>query len=439
MARSRQDEGARADFNKLSQKEREKQNKIMSGQKLKGSHNIPEEAFAGFRADQAALAKEQAKVKKKAKPRAASGPTPAAPRVKVEPKRAVAKESFKETITKDESKKESKPEGLSDSFKRAIAQLAPSALGMLAGATIGGEEGAVEGYDRGRQFRQDMNELDQQTAQMDVADQNAETQRMFAENQRVASQRDKSKQRLSTNWVDASNNPVLEKDGVPVDQEGNPIPTENLRRYTAPVTPLDQARINQLNASTRSRDIGAVNKDTLTPGELKADQAFASDYQKWSTGGFSNVQANISKLADVLQRIENPNTELGSVILPEFVRARINRPSVTAEQDVGNVVFQSLKEILGGQFTEKEGQKLVQQSYDPRLSDKENSAKLRATIKKLEDMAVAKQSSANYFAEKGTLKGFRGVSSNQLQSEQGRNTSADRAERIGSSIFTRGK
>ena len=77
-------------------------------------------------------------------------------------------------------------------------------------------------------------------------------------------------------------------------------------------------------------------------------------------------------------------------------------------------MFQSLKEILGGQFTEKEGQKLVQQTYDPRLSDEDNRAKVQASYDKLTALAEAKQKAVKYFSENGTLKGFQGSDSNTI-------------------------
>lgn len=166
-------------------------------------------------------------------------------------------------------------------------------------------------------------------------------------------------------------------------------------------------KMKELEQTRRSRGID------LTPGEKEVDKKFAKDYASWTTGGFSNVQGNLEKLDGALARI-NESDEVGSTILPEMIRARTNPDSVTVEQDVGNVVFQSLKEILGGQFTEKEGQKLVQQSYDPRLSDKENAKKVKDSLTKLRNMAKAKQEAVDYYSANGTLRGFKGNQSMTL-------------------------
>lgn len=166
-------------------------------------------------------------------------------------------------------------------------------------------------------------------------------------------------------------------------------------------------KMKELEETRRARGVN------LTPGEKEVDKKFAKEYASWSTGGFSNVQGNLEKLEGALNKI-NEDGEVGSVFLPEMIRARTNPESVTVEQDVGNVVFQSLKEILGGQFTEKEGQKLVQQSYDPRLSDKENAKKVKDSLTKLRNMAKAKQEAVDYYSANGTLKGFQGNKSMTL-------------------------
>lgn len=152
---------------------------------------------------------------------------------------------------------------------------------------------------------------------------------------------------------------------------------------------------------------------SLTEGQKAADKSFGKDYQQWVSGGFSNVQGNLEKLQSVYDRIGEKD-ELGKTILPEMIRARTNPESVEVEQNIGNVVFQSLKEILGGQFTEKEGQRLVQQSYDSRLSDEANQKKVQSSLKTLRNMAEAKQKAAEYFAENGTLKGFPGYKANNM-------------------------
>ena len=135
---------------------------------------------------------------------------------------------------------------------------------------------------------------------------------------------------------------------------------------------------------------------------------FADDYQDWVQGGFSSVQSNLDKMQGALAELDGED-EMGKAWLPDAVRARTNPKAVALEQKVASVIFQSLKTILGGSFSKEEGDKLVAQSYDSRLSDKENSDKVRASVESLRRMAEAKQAAVAYFGENGTLKGFRGA------------------------------
>jgi len=176
---------------------------------------------------------------------------------------------------------------------------------------------------------------------------------------------------------------------------------------------LAQFKQNQ-KAQAAPTPQGGPDLTNLTKGQVASDKEFGKDYQKWVSGGFANVESNLAKLQRVKARLSEGD-QLGSVLLPEFVRARTAPETVAVEQEIGSVVFQSLKEILGGQFTEKEGQRLVQQSYDPRLEDKDNIKKLEGAIKKLERMAQAKQKAADYFNTHGSLKGFGGTKDTTLE------------------------
>ena len=73
---------------------------------------------------------------------------------------------------------------------------------------------------------------------------------------------------------------------------------------------------------------------------------------------------------------------------------------------VNNVVQQSLKTILGGQFSEKEADRLIASYYNPALPEKFNQkrlAELRTQLKEKTDYLDARN---KYFIENGTLNGF---------------------------------
>jgi hypothetical protein len=69
-----------------------------------------------------------------------------------------------------------------------------------------------------------------------------------------------------------------------------------------------------------------------------------------------------------------------------------------------------MKEILGAQFTEKEGVQLIKRSYDEGLSEEQNLARLNAMIMQLEAAANAKEQMIDHFVKKGTLAGMERIS-----------------------------
>lgn len=151
-----------------------------------------------------------------------------------------------------------------------------------------------------------------------------------------------------------------------------------------------------------------LGKETVAT--KKVDQAFATDYVKWTQGGFSNVQTNLQKLEDVISSLDTRDDLTGPIIgsAGKAVRDFVNPESSAVEETVNSVIMQSLKQILGGQFSEKEGQKLIEASYNVRLDEKKNAKKLRYTLNQLKKQVAAKQAAGEYYEKWGTLRGYKG-------------------------------
>ena len=74
--------------------------------------------------------------------------------------------------------------------------------------------------------------------------------------------------------------------------------------------------------------------------------------------------------------------------------------------DVRDIVFQSLKEKLGAQFTEKEGDRLVAAAYDPSLSEEINAKRLRRLLAVVKTMKTSKDGMMDIYRQTGTLKDY---------------------------------
>lgn len=180
----------------------------------------------------------------------------------------------------------------------------------------------------------------------------------------------------------------------------------------AELSPLEQAllqaRIDDLNAK-KEKD---KNKD-LSPGQKAADVSFGKEYQDWNAqGGYANVDKQLGALEGVKEALKNNPNLTGPRIgaTPEWIRSVSNPESIAVQQAANQAVQATLRQTLGAQFTEKEGVRVMNNSYDPRLSPEENIKKIDATIKQLKSMAIEKENASQYFENNsGSLNGYRPV------------------------------
>lgn len=183
-----------------------------------------------------------------------------------------------------------------------------------------------------------------------------------------------------------------------------------------------QARL-EAQAAARGRE--------RTPGQKALDVKFGKDYADFiSQGGAADVRKNLSQLRGAADALESGKENLTGPALGRLsVENRTLLPggarSSEVQQDVEDVVQRNLRLVLGAQFTEKEGDRLIARAYDPRLPEKTNARRLRRLILQIEDAAEAKEAAIEYFEENGTLDGFKGklyasVDDFKLEGDEGR-------------------
>ncbi|MBL4680856.1 MAG: hypothetical protein JKY88_09055 [Pseudomonadales bacterium] len=165
-----------------------------------------------------------------------------------------------------------------------------------------------------------------------------------------------------------------------------------------------------IRASTKKGPLVQIGGN-LSKGEGKADEKFGDEYQKWITGGFADVQKSISQLEDVSKALGEPDANLTGPTIgrtPDLLLERINPQSIATREAIEEIVQRNLRLILGAQFTEKEGTRLIKRAYNPNLSETENKKRVDRLLMQIKTAAEAKQASVDYFAKHGTLKGWAG-------------------------------
>lgn len=146
----------------------------------------------------------------------------------------------------------------------------------------------------------------------------------------------------------------------------------------------------------------------LSKGEEASDRAFAKDYNDWGIRGRGSFDKNMARLKASLAKLQDePPASLSGRFagrMPDIMRSQ---ESLVIEQDVRASAMGALRATLGSQFTEKEGERIMNASYDPTLEPEENVKKILLAIKELETNALNMASRSGYFEANGTLKGFK--------------------------------
>jgi hypothetical protein len=165
----------------------------------------------------------------------------------------------------------------------------------------------------------------------------------------------------------------------------------------------------QAGLTTKQRE-AALN---LTPGQKKADETYAADFNAWIVNGeYANVVQDLKTLNSVIKTLRSGKTLSGNVVgrLPDFLQKALYGDDPKAIKDaIDQLTVSSLRTILGSQFTEKEGARIQAQSYDITSGEETNVGKIEKSIDELLGRAMAKQAAAQYFSENGTLAGYTGV------------------------------
>jgi len=151
--------------------------------------------------------------------------------------------------------------------------------------------------------------------------------------------------------------------------------------------------------------------DTLSPGQKAVDDAFAKDYTEFVTTGLQGSQvADSIKIDDAVKSLRSGSIKTGPMfgLQPESALAITNPDLANLKENVDSVVQKNLKVILGGAFTQQEGEALVKRAFNPSLSSGVNAYRLELLKKQIAAGLEAKQSAIKYYEEKGTLAGFKG-------------------------------
>ena len=156
----------------------------------------------------------------------------------------------------------------------------------------------------------------------------------------------------------------------------------------------------------------------LTESQKMVDRQFGKEYADFVlAGGYADVQKQLGQLRGVIGEL----TGTGTAEKPQGVNASglsgilwkgardVIAPKGAAIQDsVEEVVQRNLRNVLGAQFTEREGTRLIERAYNPRQPEAENIKRLTRLVNQIDEAAKSKAEAGAYYEKNGTLVGFKG-------------------------------
>ncbi len=140
-------------------------------------------------------------------------------------------------------------------------------------------------------------------------------------------------------------------------------------------------------------------------GMKALDKEFAKDYNEWTSGGKKTAASEIEKLNDVAKSLREGAVTTGG-LTGMFPDRMTSNSILKARADVESTVMNSLKAIMGTAFTEKEGARVIKNTWNEADSTENNLARLERTIEDLKNRAMDTDKKATFYGEKGTLSGF---------------------------------
>jgi hypothetical protein len=182
------------------------------------------------------------------------------------------------------------------------------------------------------------------------------------------------------------------------------------RRFSE-LNPQEAKQVNNILEGSKVKVASAGAAKSVAP--RKIDEKFADQFIDWTVGGgFSDVQKSLTQLGSAAQTLEaSPEgTITGKLIgkTPSALLDLVNPKAVATKEAVEEVVQRNLRLILGAQFTEKEGERLIARAYNPALGQKENARRIRLLQEQISDAAQAKQDAVEYYNRNGTISGWQG-------------------------------
>lgn len=165
----------------------------------------------------------------------------------------------------------------------------------------------------------------------------------------------------------------------------------------------------------------AKQKFEGSPAQKKLDEAFGTALGKLRASGALAPQAlekNEKQIQDVIKQLEAivagkskqslSGIDVGLASQARGVMAITHPDALQALERVEEVVQRNLRIILGAQFTQKEGDRLISRAYNPWMNEESNLVRLRSLAESMAAQIKEKLRAVKHFEETGSLRLYKG-------------------------------
>ncbi|MEW8027736.1 MAG: hypothetical protein AB2776_18805 [Candidatus Thiodiazotropha endolucinida] len=201
---------------------------------------------------------------------------------------------------------------------------------------------------------------------------------------------------------------IMEAKMVPVP----PKVTDDMAEYKlSQQDPAFAQYLKDIGSAGASRTNITIGGKDLTPGQKKLDEIYAQQFADFGPGGqFADSKRMIRQIGEARDMLANNDNLTGPIVghIPDWLLSFVNPESLSVREGAEEVIQRNLRAILGPQFTEKEGERLIARAYNDKLSEAENIKRLDRVFTQMADAYNVKKSAADYFFKNGTLRGWEG-------------------------------
>jgi hypothetical protein len=146
------------------------------------------------------------------------------------------------------------------------------------------------------------------------------------------------------------------------------------------------------------------------PAPAAIDNAYAKHYTDYWVGGkYKDAEKNIGQLTSVIDAIEGGASPTGKLkgILPKVLKDLALPKDADMQEAVEEIVQRNLRLVLGAQFTEKEGERLISRAYNPRLPTEQNLTRLKRLLSQMQGNYQTQTKAKDYFEQNQSMRGFK--------------------------------